>query len=1533
MRRTSHTLPMLLVILGACLVLPDQARAYWDWGHYRITGKALEPPLLPPTAPAKVWPWPVCMANGSRNEDHGPGEDHVFCYEEEIFGIPFSANTLPHFWSPDRGIDDLILFGGPGGTDWPNAWMKASGYRTYQFGCGHLGLWPQAIALHSVGNWFDGYERLGHVCHLLQDMSVPAHVHVDFHPSEDAYEDMVSGGTDYLLATLDPAQLSRGRISIPGAEIVKYPFNGTLGWTDLYGLYYLMYTTAQRADCFASEDADGNFDDWYGWASDFYSSELDPLVKDYYRYTDGPFTNRMHMKVCVCSQCSRATAIGGLTACPNHPSAPVFLQWPAHYIAQHYTLVYAVRATATLIALYDNKVYGRIRNTNTLATHSLIQAAIVEASPGDVIEVAPGTYYESIKFFGKAVHVRSTGGPANTEIHGNGNAHVVQCISDEGAGTILEGFTIKGGRALGVYPDNTGAGLLIANSSPTIRNCIFTENAAGSGGGMAAYGYGTNTPTLVNCLFYANTATNWGGGIYADGAIPILNYCTVSSNQAAVVGGGVASANVGGASLTNCIVYDNSAPDSPNFTNSHLQYSCTLPLPASGTGNITNAPLFRDAANGDFRLAPGSPCIDVGLDLGSGVTNDLAGNLRPLDGDGDEVAAFDLGALEFNPLTPTFTVNTSSNLVGDTSGLSAAASTNDLVNCAGPSCVLPPSLQSLPVFDPVPFMLFPGGNACSINNGNATTTSQAEEDGAYLPKTYGGGSLPCAVRFVLNTGSGSGTPNGYQITGIASFAGFHTNSRTLANQKFKVEYRAVGEDWFTSLGTFTYTPFATDNDGPSSALVSISTPGLVLAAHVQEIRLTYQDHGITPGGIATNIDGTVLKELDIFGFPSLVVSQPSPREIVQRDAEGRANIRIEGALGHAFTRVEARAVVMPGTGNAGVSTDWTNIVSTSGSNAFTGTLAGVTEGGWYQIEVRIYDGDLLLDEAVVRQVGVGDIFVTAGQSNAGCFGSPRQIPTDDHVSAYNLLTGSWQFAADPQPNIYPVVDNVPPVGPGGSPWPGLGSMLATDNRVPVGFVSLAYGGSAACQWLPGGWPPFYLPLYQSLTNALQRFGPNGVRCVLWHQGEADAALGTSSVLYEFILDTIIERSRHDAGWSVPWGIAEATYLPLPSNTMARVEAVAAGQRAVVYGNTNVFRGPRTDDFIWESRLAADGAHFNQSGLDEHARQWFQALEEPAGNVTVKNGDFENWSLSDGQGWHCLFNDIARPPAGWNLLGAAGTNSALGVCGFYNPNSQFYSGGGVLTNMSGPNVAFLFSEYPIMGPGDGFLQTLRAKLQPSTIYKLTVAIGVRLNLPAYVFGGYQVDLLTNGQPCSTSAGNLNTLSELAGGNPFDRFTDVSCTYTSPPSVAPSQQLAIRITKPDGYGTYLDFDNVRITNSLTAYGEFQSANWMRLTSPDSVPDADPDQDGYSNWDEFIAGTCPVSSNSVPRILKIVLAGSEVQVQVQTCAGSLYQLECSHGLPPGAWIPVGAAVTGNGGRTNLIDPDVSLVSQRFYRVRISR
>jgi hypothetical protein len=178
-------------------------------------------------------------------------------------------------------------------------------------------------------------------------------------------------------------------------------------------------------------------------------------------------------------------------------------------------------------------------------------------------------------------------------------------------------------------------------------------------------------------------------------------------------------------------------------------------------------------------------------------------------------------------------------------------------------------------------------------------------------------------------------------------------------------------------------------------------------------------------------------------------------------------------------------------------------------------------------------------------------------------------------------------------------------------------------------------------------------------------------------------------------------------------------------------------------------------------------------------------------------------------------------------------------------------------MSGRHAASLQSTTN----DNSFLQTLKAHLKPSTTYTLQVAVGVRDN--AEVFGGYRLDLLANGVPLGPGAtGDLQTLNSLAGGSVTGAFTVVSCVYTSGVPVPTNQQLAIRITKLGGTGTYLDFDDVRLTTRLTHYGEWQRAHWGGVTPNASTPTADPDADGLPNLCEYgLLGMDPNSMSPMP------------------------------------------------------------------------
>ena len=85
-----------------------------------------------------------------------------------------------------------------------------------------------------------------------------------------------------------------------------------------------------------------------------------------------------------------------------------------------------------------------------------------------------------------------------------------------------------------------------------------------------------------------------------------------------------------GNTLYNCIVYFNT--NGGNSSGSTLNYCCTTPLPTSGGGNITNAPLFVDYTSGNLRLQSDSPCINAGNNVYVTTTTDLDGTPRIVSG-------------------------------------------------------------------------------------------------------------------------------------------------------------------------------------------------------------------------------------------------------------------------------------------------------------------------------------------------------------------------------------------------------------------------------------------------------------------------------------------------------------------------------------------------------------------------------------------------------------------------------------------------------------------------------------------------------------------------------------------------------------------------------------------------------------------------------------------------------------------------------------------------------------------------------------
>jgi len=230
-----------------------------------------------------------------------------------------------------------------------------------------------------------------------------------------------------------------------------------------------------------------------------------------------------------------------------------------------------------------------------------IQPGIDAAVDGDTVLVAPGEYVitEPITFRGKAITVKSEAGPDETTIRmgtpaDTNRGSVVVFENNETAASILEGFTITGGRGSLLLPQNTwvGGGIYFDASSGTIMNCTIVQNTTDYAGGLFC-GHACS-PMLIDCIITENSARDSGGGLFFwDEASLILNNCTITANSAKNFGGGFSCYNNASATLTDCIVSDNSVTGATAFV---AGYGGGVSCTDSSSLTLTNCTIAKNSA-------------------------------------------------------------------------------------------------------------------------------------------------------------------------------------------------------------------------------------------------------------------------------------------------------------------------------------------------------------------------------------------------------------------------------------------------------------------------------------------------------------------------------------------------------------------------------------------------------------------------------------------------------------------------------------------------------------------------------------------------------------------------------------------------------------------------------------------------------------------------------------------------------------------------------------------------------------------------
>ena len=185
----------------------------------------------------------------------------------------------------------------------------------------------------------------------------------------------------------------------------------------------------------------------------------------------------------------------------------------------------------------DDSVSTSGDGTSWQTAFRTIQQGIDNASDGDTVLVAEGTYIENIHFNGKNILLTSTDPldpsvVAGTIIDGGGWGPVVSFFGSEDEACALSGLTIRNGESR----DGGGicGGDLYNRARATIENNAIVNNSAWyhEGGGGLAYCDGI----IRNNHISGNSAKKFGGGLYSCNGLISNN--TICGNSVSGLGGG-----------------------------------------------------------------------------------------------------------------------------------------------------------------------------------------------------------------------------------------------------------------------------------------------------------------------------------------------------------------------------------------------------------------------------------------------------------------------------------------------------------------------------------------------------------------------------------------------------------------------------------------------------------------------------------------------------------------------------------------------------------------------------------------------------------------------------------------------------------------------------------------------------------------------------------------------------------------------------------------------------------------------------------
>ncbi|MCF2502355.1 T9SS type A sorting domain-containing protein [Dyadobacter sp. CY107] len=360
-------------------------------------------------------------------------------------------------------------------------------------------------------------------------------------------------------------------------------------------------------------------------------------------------------------------------------------------------------------------------------------------------------------------------------------------------------------------------------------------------------------------------------------------------------------------------------------------------------------------------------------------------------------------------------------------------------------------------------------------------------------------------------------------------------------------------------------------------------------------------------------------------FAQVTVTFPTERAVFQRNNANEANVYIGGYITEPFQQIEARFIPrVTGEGEAApIGGGWTVIDATPYGGHFYGMMT--IKGGWYKLEVRGVKNGSEPKLASVERVGVGEIFVVAGQSNATGGDANPNGPgaSNDQVNSVNFQNVSGGTITEYNNVQLPCPEFVhldastktAPFGNYAWCWGSFGDKIYEKYKVPVMIFNAGWSSTGIEEWrqtidpnavttgpfgytFPRGLPFGHLRL--ALNNYVAQLG---IRAVLWHQGETDNFIESSLTVnpkdrYRDKLWEVINASRNLSGKSnLAWVVARASRFTFDGATRTSANVVAAQNELINNDGTyaHVYQGPETDPY-YDIQYRSDEVHFRGDGV-------------------------------------------------------------------------------------------------------------------------------------------------------------------------------------------------------------------------------------------------------------------------------------------------------------------------------------------------